>query len=51
MMVFPVVLKKGKAQAKCLHAVDLKGWLDAGWKIDEQATKPKRNEGKTEAGE
>lgn len=30
---FPVELEKNGEIAKCLHSVDLQGWLDAGWKI------------------
>ena len=55
-MKFPIELKKGKEKAKCLHAVDLKGWLDAGWKLstekDEEETpkRPNPNEGRTKIG-
>lgn len=36
-MKYPVTVTKGKEEAKVFHPVDLKGWLDAGWKV--KATK------------
>lgn len=44
-MNFPVTVVKGKEEAKVFHAVDLKGWLDAGWKVKEE--KPTKEEKQT----
>ena len=34
-MLFPVTVVNGKDKEKVHHAPDLKGWLDAGWKLEE----------------
>ena len=34
-MVFPLTVVKGKEEAQVFHAVDLQGWLEAGYKIKE----------------
>lgn len=41
--MFPVTVVKGKEEAQVFHAVDLKGWIDAGWKLktDEAEKKPR----------
>lgn len=45
-MEFPLILVKGEKEAKCLHSVDLKGWLDAGWEIKTDVKKvPAKKEG------
>ncbi len=31
----PVELVKGKIKGTCLHAIDLKGWLEAGYEVVE----------------
>ena len=47
-MTFPVTVTKGKEEAEVLHSADLKGWLEADWKIkgekkpEMQEDKPKR---------
>lgn len=36
----PFIVVKGKEEAQVFHAIDLKGWIDAGWKVkEEKATK------------
>jgi len=30
------IVVKGKEDAQVAHAVDLQGWLDAGWKVKEE---------------
>jgi len=32
-MNYPVIVVKGKEEAQVFHAVDLQGWIDAGWSI------------------
>jgi len=34
-MNFPITVVKGKDEAQVFHAVDLQGWLEAGYKIKE----------------
>ena len=42
-MKFPVKVTKGKDTADVVHAVDLQGWLNAGWSVfdgkDQEPTK------------
>ena len=42
-MTFPVTVVKDKEEAQVLHAVDLQGWIDSGWKVktDEVEKKPR----------
>ena len=44
---FPVEVSKDGETAKVIHAVDLKGWLDAGWKLKggEKVTKHENPKG------
>jgi hypothetical protein len=30
------IVVKGKEEAQVAHDIDLKGWLDAGWKVKEE---------------
>ena len=39
-MYFPLTVTKGKEEAKVLHAPDLQGWLDDGWKVKGNDDKP-----------
>lgn len=41
-MQFPLILEKGTEKAKCEHAVDLNGWLQAGWKVPNESVKPSK---------
>lgn len=34
-MLFPLTVVKGKEEAQVFHAIDLQGWLEAGYKIKE----------------
>jgi len=34
-MQFPLTVVKGKEEAQVFHAVDLQGWIDAGYKVKE----------------
>ena len=49
-MEFPLTVVKGKDKEKVHHAPDLKGWLDAGWKLEASEEKePSKKEAKEPA--
>lgn len=37
--MYPLTVVKGKEEAQVFHAVDLDGWLLAGWKVKEEKAK------------
>jgi hypothetical protein len=45
-MDFPVDMVKGKDIGKCIHPVDLKGWIDAGWSPKDKKGENKKTETK-----
>ena len=45
----PIVVVKGNEEKQVLHDVDLKGWLEAGWKIKGEEEAPKEPTRRTRA--
>jgi len=42
-MKFPVTIVKGNVEAQVIHPVDLKGWLDLGFKVKGEEVGKKEN--------